>query len=120
VPRYEPRSQDSTELAAIIDQELAGLPDKLRAAVLLCQIQGRTRREAARELGVAEGTVASRVARGRVLLAMRLARHGLSASAVTLATAFTSEAVSASLVAATVKPHWARPQLGRSPCWHKE
>lgn len=103
VPRNEARPRDSTELEAIIDQELAGLPEKLRAAVVLCQIQGRTRREAARELGVAEGTIASRVARGRALLAMRLARHGFPASAVTLTAAFFSEAVPASLAAATVK-----------------
>jgi RNA polymerase sigma factor (sigma-70 family) len=90
---------ESPELAEIVDAELACLPDKLRVALVLCELEGRTRREIARELGVAEGTVASRVARGRVLLAKRLARYGFPSAALAVPEPAT---VSASLVSKTV------------------
>jgi RNA polymerase sigma factor (sigma-70 family) len=115
MPRAEPRPRDSIDLAAVLDQEIARLPERLRMAIVLCELQGRTRREAARELGVAEGTIASRVARGRVLLATRLARHGFPVSAVALVAAFSSEAVSASLVAATVKTALGTATTGAVP-----
>jgi RNA polymerase sigma factor (sigma-70 family) len=72
------------ELKPLLDQELSRLPSKYRSAVLLCDLEGKTRKEAARQLGVAEGTVASRLARGRSMLANRLARHGLVVSVGTL------------------------------------
>ncbi|QJW99397.1 RNA polymerase sigma factor [Frigoriglobus tundricola] len=56
---------DRSELRAIIDAELAALPETHRAAVVLCDLHGRTRAEAAAELNRAEGTVASWLARGR-------------------------------------------------------
>jgi RNA polymerase sigma factor (sigma-70 family) len=95
VPRETAGSQD---LAEVLDEELAGLPEPYRAAILLCDLEGKTRKEAARELGCAEGTVASRLARGRSLLAGRLTRRG-----VTLAGAVLCSAVPAPLVAVTVK-----------------
>jgi RNA polymerase sigma factor (sigma-70 family) len=81
----------------VLDGELAKLPDKYRAAVVLCDLEGLTRVEAARALGCAEGTVASRLARARALLARRLARHGLVPSGLTLA------APSAALTVSTIK-----------------
>src|SRR5262245_21496171 len=56
----------------LLDQELNSLPDKHRAVIVLCDLEAKTRREAARQLGVAEGTVASRLVRARALLAKRL------------------------------------------------
>ncbi len=64
-------------LAEVLDEELGHLPGKYRCAVVLCDLEGKTRREAADELGWAEGTVASRLARGRALLGRRLLRRGL-------------------------------------------
>ena len=113
--RAESRPPHSTDLAAVLDQELAALPEKLRTAVVLCEVQGRTRREAARELGIAEGTVASRVARARALLAVRLARHGLPASTVASLAMLSSAAVSASLVATTVKTGLGTTATGAVP-----
>jgi hypothetical protein len=64
------------DLLPLLDQELSRLPDHYRAVIVLCDLEGRTRKEAARELGLAEGTVASRLARARALLARRLVKHG--------------------------------------------
>ncbi|MGL4554450.1 MAG: sigma-70 family RNA polymerase sigma factor [Gemmataceae bacterium] len=75
-PAVEPDTPD--DLRALLADELGRLPADFRAAVVLCDLEGRTRAEAARSLGVPEGTVASRLARGRGLLAARLARRGVA------------------------------------------
>jgi RNA polymerase sigma factor (sigma-70 family) len=73
------------DLRPLLDEELSRLPDKYRVAIVLCELEGKTRKEAAGQLGVPEGTLAARLARGRVMLAKRLARHGLVPSGGTLA-----------------------------------
>jgi RNA polymerase sigma factor (sigma-70 family) len=95
------------ELLPVLDQEMERLPEKYRAVIVLCQLQGKSRREAARLLRCAEGTVASRLARGLALLAKRLTRHRLSITASVLAAALSELAASASvppsLVSSTLK-----------------
>jgi RNA polymerase sigma factor (sigma-70 family) len=68
------------ELRELIDRELDRLPTRCKAAVVLCDLEGLTREEAARQLGWPAGTVAGRLARGRRLLAGRLTRAGLAGS----------------------------------------
>jgi RNA polymerase sigma factor (sigma-70 family) len=86
MPEPTPIDEDCwRDLGPILDRELTRLPDKYRAAVVLCDLEGKARKEAARQLGLPEGTVASRLARGRAMLAKRLARHGLPVSAAMLA-----------------------------------
>ena len=67
-------------LREVIDLELARLPVKYRDVVILCDLEGMDRREAARRLGCPEGTVASRLARARARLAERLRGRGLDPS----------------------------------------
>jgi len=74
------------DLVPVLDQEVARLPEKYRLPVVLCDLEGSTRREAATRLGWPEGTVAGRLALGRAMLARRLARHGLVVSGGVLAT----------------------------------
>jgi RNA polymerase sigma factor (sigma-70 family) len=73
------------ELLGLIDEELRRLPEKYRAAVLLCCLEGRTHGEAARQLGCPLGTLRSRLERGRELLGARLGRRGVSPAAPLLA-----------------------------------
>jgi hypothetical protein len=94
------------DLQPLLDQELSRLPDKYRVAIVLCDLEGKTRKEAARRLGVPEGTLAARVARGRVMLAKRLARHGLTVSGGALGAVLAenvASAVPASVVSSTIK-----------------
>jgi RNA polymerase sigma factor (sigma-70 family) len=95
-----------TDLQPILDQELSRLPDKHRAVIVLCDLEGKTRKEAARQLRLAEGTVASRLARARRMLAKRLGRRGLVVSGGSLAVILSANAgasVPASVVSSTIK-----------------
>ncbi|HEY2786768.1 MAG TPA: sigma-70 family RNA polymerase sigma factor [Fimbriiglobus sp.] len=82
-------------LRPLLDAELARLPDVLRTVVVLCDLGGKSRSEAAQELGWPEGTVATRLAKGRAALAARLARRGVTLSVAGLAAAISPGRTSA-------------------------
>jgi RNA polymerase sigma factor (sigma-70 family) len=66
------------ELKPILDDEVNRLPEKYRAAFILCCLRGRTNEEAARQLRCPVGTVQSRLARARQRLRTRLVRRGVT------------------------------------------
>jgi len=90
------------ELHQALDLELNKLPDKYRVPIVLCDLEGRPRKDVAGRLKVPEGTLSSRLAKGRQLLARRLLRHGLALSGAALATALTQQAASAAVRTALV------------------
>jgi RNA polymerase sigma factor (sigma-70 family) len=95
------------DLQPLLDQELSHLPDKYRVAIVLCDLEGKARKEVARQLRVPEGTLSSRLTTARTMLAKRLARHGLPVSGGALAAVLSrqvaSACVPASVVSGTIK-----------------
>ncbi len=103
-PAVEP--PEAEDWRPVLDRELNRLPQKYRAALVLCDLECRPRREAARQLGLPEGTLASRLATARRMLAGRLAKCGVTLSGGALAVALAegaSAAVPAPWVGATAR-----------------
>jgi RNA polymerase sigma factor (sigma-70 family) len=93
----------SEELFARLDRELAALPVRYRAVLVLCELEGLTIEEVARHLGRPPGTVATHLRRGRHLLARRLGRLGFCLSAAGLAELVGQAAVPGRLIMSTVQ-----------------
>jgi RNA polymerase sigma factor (sigma-70 family) len=94
----DPDLPDWAELLPHLDREVERLPDRYRLPVVLCELEGRPRREVARRLGVPEGTLSSRLAYARKLLAARLRRYRPALSAAGLAAALHGAAAAATPV----------------------
>jgi RNA polymerase sigma factor (sigma-70 family) len=74
------------EVCALLHAELDRLPVKFRLPLMLCYLDGKTRDEAARQLGWSVGAVKGNLERGRMRLREQLARRGVTLSAALLAT----------------------------------
>jgi RNA polymerase sigma factor (sigma-70 family) len=104
-PLASPDDVTWRELREVLDAELARLPERYRAPLLLCYLEGQTQDEAARQLGWKKRTVKARLDYGREMLRGRLARRGLPLAAALTAPLLTGgEAPAAArLVPATAK-----------------
>jgi RNA polymerase sigma factor (sigma-70 family) len=102
MPHPQVLPEEAQDWRPLLDDELGRLPDKYRAAVVLCDLQGQSRREAARQLKLPDGTLSRRLATGRRLLAERLSRRGVALSAGALAAALSGGAASATVAAPLV------------------
>ncbi len=91
---------DGDEVPRVVHEELGRLPERLRAPIVLCYLEGMTHEQAAQQLGCPVGTVRSRMARARALLHRRIARRGLVTSSVAIGAVLASNAC-----ASAVSPH---------------
>jgi RNA polymerase sigma factor (sigma-70 family) len=90
------------DLRPVLDEEVSRLPERYRAPLLLCYLEGLTNEEAARRLACPKGTVLSRLARARERLRRQLTRRGLGLSAALLSAALAQNATAAAVPAALV------------------
>jgi RNA polymerase sigma-70 factor (ECF subfamily) len=94
------------DLPAVLDEELNRLPEHYRDFLVLCDLAGLTRKAAARQHGIPEGSVASLLARARASLAKRLTRRGVvcaGGSVAALSAGSASASAPPALVASTIK-----------------
>jgi hypothetical protein len=105
MPQPEVAPEEIQDWRPLLDRELDRLPEKYRAPLILCDLEGRSRKDVARQLQLPEGTLSSRLARARALLAKRLTRGGVLLSGAALAAALTQQAsaVPAPLVNSTTR-----------------
>ena len=78
-------------------EELGRLPDRYRAPIILCDLEGRTHEQAAIALGCPARTLQTRLYRGRQRLRQRLLRRGLLPAAGLVGCSLSAEAGSAAL-----------------------
>jgi RNA polymerase sigma factor (sigma-70 family) len=97
LPQPQVAPAEAQDWRPLLDDELSRLPEKHRATVILVDLEGRTRKEVARLLGVPEGTVNSRLTTARQLLAQRLARRGVALSGGMLSAALAANRAMASV-----------------------
>jgi RNA polymerase sigma factor (sigma-70 family) len=87
-------------LRPVIDEELSGLPEKYRAPLVLCYLEGKTNEGAARILGWPIGTMSRRLEKARELLRGRLVGRGVAVTGAALAALLMEKTA----LAATVAP----------------
>jgi serpin B len=91
------------EVRQVLDEELDRLPEKYRAPLVLCYLEGRTNDEAADQLGWTRGTIAGRLHRARELLRDRLARRGVGIATGVLVSTLAEQAAPAAVPVALTR-----------------
>jgi RNA polymerase sigma factor (sigma-70 family) len=80
-------TNSDSQITSLVHDAVGRLPERFRAAVVLCDLEGLSYREAAGRLGWTLPTVRNRLARGRQRLRTALRRVGLAPESAALATA---------------------------------
>jgi RNA polymerase sigma factor (sigma-70 family) len=96
------RDEVGGDLLRLFDQELRRLPDQCRLPIILCALEGKAQKHVAKQLTWPIGNVSGRLVRGKMILAKRLARHGLVLSTCWLATLLSHDSTSAAVPAPLV------------------
>jgi RNA polymerase sigma factor (sigma-70 family) len=91
-----------SDLRPLLDRELSRLADKYREPLILCDLEGKSQRQAAQQLGWPAGTLMTRLTRARRLLARRLTRQGIALAGSTLALTLAQNAAAAQAPAALI------------------
>ncbi|HJZ90898.1 MAG TPA: sigma-70 family RNA polymerase sigma factor, partial [Gemmataceae bacterium] len=102
------------EARAVLDEELARLPERERGPLVLCYLEGLTRDQAAQRLGCPLGTLKGRLERGRAVLEKRLTRRGLGFLTVLPAFVLARESASATAAFQTATVESALAFAGQS------
>jgi RNA polymerase sigma factor (sigma-70 family) len=90
------------QIVPVLDDELAGLSEKERGAVLLRFFQNRSFKDVGEELGTSEDAAKMRVSRALDKLRQRFLKRGVVLSATALAAVFGSQASAATAVLPSV------------------
>jgi RNA polymerase sigma factor (sigma-70 family) len=101
-PAPEPDDLSWREVRQVVHEELGGLPERYRAALVLCYLEGATQEAAAVQLGLAKSTLRERLERGRALLRTRLMRRGLGPAALLVAATWPAARACASVPPALI------------------
>lgn len=102
VPQASDAGPSWAEVASVLDDELNRLPAKYRDVLVLCYLEGKSRDEAAEQLGWGLGAVKKRLEKARERLRGRLSRRGLTLSAALFASLLDQQAAPAAMPALTM------------------
>jgi RNA polymerase sigma factor (sigma-70 family) len=97
-------NEQRDNLLGQLDQQLSRLPDKYRIPIVLCELEGKTLKVAAEQLGWPIGTVSGRLSRAKVMLERRLAKAGVASSVAAFAAFFVRESASATIPTRLIGP----------------
>jgi RNA polymerase sigma factor (sigma-70 family) len=95
-------SEEGPVMLAVLDEELQRLSELCREPLLLCYLEGKTRDQAAHQLGWSLRTLERRLQQGLKLLRARLSKRGVELPAALLAAGLTQQAASAGMSAAKI------------------
>ncbi len=91
-----------SEIGRVLDEEIQRLPPKLRSVFVLCELEGRTHKDAAKEFGVPLGTFSSRVALAKEKLRRNLTRRGVTITSAGLTASLAAQADATSLTSSQI------------------
>jgi RNA polymerase sigma factor (sigma-70 family) len=110
------------EACAALHEELDRLPDAYRLPLLLCYLDGKSRDEAAAELGWSLNRVRGQLERGRLRLKSRLEKRGVALSAgllaVVVGNSVTASGPSSQLIQSAINAMAGRPSAGARALVH--